>query len=90
MLHLPMLLKILMRLPKQSKFTNTDSNQIVCGLHTIHGRDKDDRTKIGFKGFYFSSPAFHNQVRRLAQGTKIFSIIYQNSKRMFCVLAVKR
>ena len=59
---------------KAIEFTNTDSNQIVCGLHTIHGRDKDDRTKIGFKGFYFSSPAFHNQVRRLAQGTKIFSI----------------
>ena len=59
---------------KAIEFTNTDGNQIVCGLHTIHARDKANSTVVGFKGFYFSSPAFHNQVRKLAQGTKIFSV----------------
>ena len=60
---------------KAVEFTNTATNRIVCGLHTIHARDNKNRTVLGFKGFYFSSPAFHNQIRRLAQGTKIFSVL---------------
>ena len=58
---------------------NLDNKDIVCGLHTIHGRDnKKNKTIVGFKGYAFSSSAFHNQIRRIAQGTKIYSISTKN------------
>ena len=57
---------------------NLDNKDIVCGLHTIHGRDNKNKTVVGFKGYAFSSSAFHNQIRRIAQGTKIYSISTKN------------
>ena len=59
---------------KAIEFFNLDNKDIVCGLHTIHGRDNKHKTVVGFKGYAFSSTAFHNQIRRIAQGTKIYSI----------------
>lgn len=47
-------------------------------MHTIHGRDNKHKTIVGFKGYAFSSTAFHNQIRRIAQGTKIYSISTKN------------
>ena len=63
---------------KAVEFYNLDEKDVVCGLHTIHGRDNSDRTIIGFKGYAFSSNAFHHQIRRIAQGTKVFSISTKN------------
>ncbi len=63
---------------KAVEFFNLDEKDVVCGLHTIHGRDNADRTVIGFKGYAFSSDAFHHQIRRIAQGTKVFSISTKN------------
>ena len=59
---------------KAIEFIYTDDIPSICGLHTIHGRDKLNLTVPGFKGYYFSSNAFHDQVKRIAQGTKIFSV----------------
>lgn len=56
------------------EFANCDEQKIVCGLHTIHGRDAHNKTVTGFKGYAFSARAFREQIRRLAQGTKIYSI----------------
>ena len=63
---------------KAIEFYNLDGKDVICGLHTIHGRDNKDRTVVGFKGYAFSSTAFHNQIRRIAQGTKIYSISTKN------------
>lgn len=63
---------------KAIEFYNLNGNDVVCGLHTIHGRDNSDNTVIGFKGYLFSSMVFHHQIRRIAQGTKIFSINTKN------------
>ena len=63
---------------KAIEFYNLDGNEVVCGLHTIHGRDKCDITIPGYKGYAFSSIQFHNQIRRIAQGTKIYSINSKN------------
>ena len=57
---------------------NLGNKQAVCGLHTIHGRDNHNRTIKGFKGYALSSCSFHLQIRRLAQGTKIYSISTKN------------
>ena len=59
---------------KPIEFFDLAGKNIVCGLHTIHGRDNKNKTVIGFKGYAFSSSAFHNQIRRIAQGKKIYSI----------------
>ncbi len=53
-------------------------NNVICGLHTIHGRDNKGKTVIGYKGYVFSSMSFHHQIRRIAQGTKIYSINSKN------------
>ena len=68
---------------KVVEFVDCAGKEIVCGLHTIHGRDKLGKTVVGFKGYAFSSPAFHNQIRRIAQGTKIFSINTGNFAEIF-------
>ena len=68
---------------KVVEFLNCENNYIVCGLHTIHGRDKKNLTIKGFKGYAFSSKVFRQQIRRLAQGTKIYSISQKNFNDIF-------
>ena len=63
---------------KAIEFVNLSNRNVVCGLHTIHGRDNHNLTSVGFKGYAFASESFHNQIRRIAQGTKIFSISCKN------------
>lgn len=68
---------------KPVEFINISKNNVVCGLHTIHARDYQNLTILGYKGYLFSSYNFHKQVHRLTQGTKIFSINSSNFKEMF-------
>ena len=63
---------------KAVEFYNLNDKDVICGLHTIHGRDNQQKTIVGYKGYAFSSIAFHNQIRRIAQGTKIYSINSKN------------
>ena len=63
---------------KTIEFYDLQGKAVVCGLHTIHGRDKSNKTVVGYKGYAFSSTAFHHQIRRIAQGTKIYSISAKN------------
>ena len=63
---------------KVIEFTGIGNEKVISGLHTIHGRDKLGLTVIGFKGYLFSSQSFNNQTRRIAQGSKVFSISAKN------------
>ena len=63
---------------KAIEFYTLEDKAVVCGLHTIHGRDKSNKTVVGYKGYAFFSTAFHHQIRRIAQGTKIYSISAKN------------
>ena len=63
---------------KAVEFYKLNGKDVICGLHTIHGRDNQQKTVIGYKGYAFSSTAFHHQIRRIAQGTKIYSINSKN------------
>ena len=74
---------------KTIEFYNLARENIVCGLHTIHGRDNKNKTVVGFKGYAFSSTAFHNQIRRIAQGTKIYSISTKNFSECYIGLPSK-
>ena len=60
---------------KSVEFVDTIEDDTICGLHTIHGRDIKNTTVVGFKGFAFNSRYFHNQIKRLAQGTKVYENI---------------
>ena len=68
---------------KVVEFYNLDGKKVVCGLHTIHGRDNNKQTAKGFLGYCYSSTVFHNQIRRIAQGTKIYSINTRNFSEVF-------
>ena len=74
---------------KTIEFYNLAGKNVVCGLHTIHGRDNKNKTVVGFKGYAFSSTAFHNQIRRIAQGTKIYSISTKNFSECYIGLPSK-
>lgn len=74
---------------KTIEFYNLAGKNVVCGLHTIHGRDNKHKTVVGFKGYAFSSTAFHNQIRRIAQGTKIYSISTKNFSECYIGLPSK-
>ena len=74
---------------KVVEFYNLDGKKVVCGLHTIHGRNHNEQTAKGFLGYCFSSTVFHNQIRRIAQGTKIYSISTRNFSETFVGLPSK-
>ena len=74
---------------KVVEFYNLDGKKVVCGLHTIHGRDNNKQTAKGFLGYCFSSTIFHYQIRRIAQGTKIYSINTRNFSEVFVGLPSK-
>ena len=63
---------------KAVEFIRTHKASVICGLHTIHGRDLKCKTLLGFKRVAFNSHYFHDQIKRLAQGTKVFSITSSN------------
>ena len=63
---------------KAVEFYKLHGKDVICGLHTIHGRDNQQKTVVGYKGYAFSSTAFHHQIRIIAQGTKIYSINSKN------------
>ena len=68
---------------KTVEIINCRKQSIVCGLHTIHGRDKANATIVGFKGFAFNAKYFHDQLRRISQGSKIYSISTDNIKSCY-------
>ena len=68
---------------KVVEFYDLDGKKVLCGLHTIHGRNNNGLTAKGFLGYCFSSTVFHNQIQRIAQGTKIYSISTRNFSEIF-------
>ena len=74
---------------KVVEFYELQGKDVVCGLHTIHGRDNKGLTIKGFKGYALSSVTFHNQIRRLAQGTKIYSVSTKNFAESYISLPSK-
>ena len=68
---------------KMVEFINCNDKKIICGLHTIHGRDKLNITVNGFKSYAFSTKQFRNQIRQLAQGTKVYAISSKNFKECY-------
>lgn len=65
---------------KCSELISTNKEYVVAGLHTIPCRPQLKFAE-GYLGYYLNSPAYHNQLLPLIQGTKISSI---SKKTMNC------
>ena len=74
---------------KAVEITDCREQSIVCGLHTIHGRDRANATIVGFKGLAFNAKYFHDQLRRISQGSKIYSISTENIKSCYLLIPSK-
>ena len=75
---------------KAVEFYKLNDKNVICGLHTIHGRDNQQKTVVGYKGYAFSSTAFHHQIIRIAQGTKIYSINNKNFSECYIGIPSKQ
>lgn len=51
-----------------------DEYPIICGLHTMHFREKKDVTIPFFKSYYFSSEIYHRFTYKYSEGVKVFSL----------------
>ncbi len=58
---------------KCTELMNVKDETVVSGLHTIACRPTF-KFALGYLGYYLNSPAYHNQLLRLMQGTKVLSI----------------
>ena len=68
---------------KTVELINCEGHDVLCGIDTIHGRDIKGDTTIGFKGFAFNAKYFHDQIRKLAQGSKIYHLHVDNVKSCY-------
>lgn len=58
---------------KCTELLNVGEETVVSGLHTIPSRPVLPFAS-GYLGYFMNSPAYHNQLLRLMQGTKVLSI----------------
>lgn len=56
------------------EIVNTNREQIVAGLHTIHARPESFVLVIGFSAHLFKSEKIKSQIKLFAQGIKVLSI----------------
>lgn len=58
---------------KCSEVININGERVVSGLHTMPCRPNIPFA-LGYLGYFINSSAYHDQLRRLMQGTKVLSI----------------
>ncbi len=61
------------------EIVNTNSQKIVCGLHTIFAKQKKNDLWLGFGGYLFRSSRIRLQIQKESQGTKVLGL---SSKRL--------
>lgn len=59
---------------KGVEIVNPTNLSIISGLHTIHLREKNSNTVIGFKAYYVASKSFRDFSKKYCEGIKVFSI----------------
>lgn len=63
---------------KSIELIELNNQNVVAGLHTLHARPKH-KLSIGFSGFYTQTNVYKNQIKKIAQGTKVLGL---SSKRV--------
>ena len=59
---------------KSIEVVNLNNEKLLSGMHTLLARQKEAKIVIGFGGYLFMSSSIRNQIRKEAQGTKVFGI----------------
>ena len=59
---------------KGIEISNIDNDNIISGLHTIHLREKKNKTIPGYKAYFVASQSFRHFARKYCEGIKVFSI----------------
>jgi len=59
---------------KSIEIVNLNNEKLLSGMHTLLARQKEAKIVIGFGGYLFMSSSIRNQIRKEAQGTKVFGI----------------
>ena len=59
---------------KGIEILNHNNDKIVSGLHTLHLREKKNKTIDGYKAYYVASKSFRHFARKYCEGIKVFSI----------------
>ena len=63
---------------KSVEVRNLGAIEAISGLHTLLLRAKDDRIRLGYRGYVLEKPPVRIQLCRLATGLKIFGISKQS------------
>jgi type I restriction enzyme S subunit len=59
---------------KSIEIVRLNDERLLSGQHTILARPNDDRLVVGFGGHLFQSERIRSQIRKEAQGTKVYAI----------------
>jgi len=59
---------------KSIEIVNLNGEKLVSGLHTIMARKKSPKLIVGFGGYLFRTAYIREQIKREAQGAKVFEI----------------
>jgi len=59
---------------KSIEIVHLNNETVLSGLHTLLARQKEDNLVVGFGGYLFKSRRIRAQIKREAQGTKVYAI----------------
>lgn len=71
---------------KALEIIDTDNKKIIGGLHTIGLRHKTNELAIGFGRLIFKNGQSSKSLKRIAQGTKVYSISYNHIAKLHVIL----
>lgn len=71
---------------KALEIIDTDNKKIIGGLHTIGLRNKTNELAIGFGRLIFKNGQSSKSLKRIAQGTKVYSISYNYIAKLHVIL----
>jgi type I restriction enzyme S subunit len=63
---------------KSWEIIETDNQKIISGLHTIPLRCQTNEIAVGFGRYLFKNPKSAIALKKIAQGTKVYSISYKH------------
>ena len=74
---------------KAIEIVGVGDEKLVCGLHTLHGRDLNNVMINGFKGYLLRTPKVRRQMMTLCAGAKVLGISKDNINSVSIMLPSK-
>lgn len=74
---------------KAIEIIDINNEKIVAGLHTIHARDKNSETVVGFKSYLFRSHELRKKLMRIAQGASVLGLSKTNLVKLEVLIPKK-